>query len=58
MQNGDPEDDLVLASARLGGADYLVTGDRGLLDLTQHEQFAIVSPRDYLALLEQRDACC
>src|SRR5687767_8510068 len=26
---GDPEDDAVLATARLGQADYLVTGDRG-----------------------------
>ncbi len=30
---GDPEDDLVLATARLGGADYLVTGDKKLLEL-------------------------
>ena len=48
---GDPEDDLVLASARLGGADYLVTGDRGLLDLGQHEGVAILSPREFLGLL-------
>lgn len=26
-----PEDDAALATARLGHADYLVTGDRGLL---------------------------
>jgi uncharacterized protein len=30
---GDPEDDAVLATVRLGRAEYLVTGDHGLLDL-------------------------
>ena len=48
---GDPEDDLVLASAHLGGADYLVTGDRGLLDLGHHEGIAILSPREFLGVL-------
>ena len=48
---GDPEDDLVLASARLGGADYLVTGDRRLLDLGRYESVAILSPREFLGLL-------
>src|SRR5688572_3390049 len=32
---GDPEDDYVLATARLAQADYLVTGDGGLLNLGQ-----------------------
>jgi putative PIN family toxin of toxin-antitoxin system len=47
----DPEDDLVLASALLGQADYLVTGDRGLLDLGRHDRVAILSPRDFLGVL-------
>lgn len=33
---GDPEDDLVLATGRLTSAEYLVTGDAGLLALAQH----------------------
>jgi uncharacterized protein len=49
---GDPEDDLVLASAHLGRAEYLVTGDRRLLDLAQHESVAIVSPRSFLVVLQ------
>jgi predicted nucleic acid-binding protein len=48
---GDSEDDLVLASALLGDADYLVTGDRGLLDLGHHERVTILSPRAFLGLL-------
>jgi putative PIN family toxin of toxin-antitoxin system len=32
---GDPEDDGVLATAVAGGAQYLVTGDRALLSLSE-----------------------
>ena len=35
---GDPDDDTVLATARPGRADYLVTGDHGLLALNAHER--------------------
>lgn len=48
---GDPEDDLVLASARLGQAAYLVTRDRGLLDLGRQGEVTILSPHDFLPLL-------
>jgi len=45
---GDPEDDLVLATARLGQADYLVTRDKGLLNLGHHASVAILSPYDFV----------
>jgi putative PIN family toxin of toxin-antitoxin system len=48
---GDPEDDLVLATARIGLADYLITGDRGLLRLGSHEGTAIVTPAAFMASL-------
>jgi uncharacterized protein len=48
---GDPEDDLVLATAHLGRADYLVTRDKGLLDLGKHDGVAIISPYDFVPLL-------
>jgi predicted nucleic acid-binding protein len=35
----------------LAQADYLVTGDQGLLDREQYAGVEIVSPRDFLALL-------
>ena len=50
---GDPEDDTVLATVRLAHADYLVTGDKGLLALGTYEGARIVSPRDFLPLLGQ-----
>ena len=50
---GDPEDDYVLATVRLSQADYLVTGDKGLLALDSHEGTQIVSPRDFLNILER-----
>ena len=48
---GDPEDDLVLASARLARAEYLVTRDQKLLDLSQHGGVTIVTPQHFLPLL-------
>jgi putative PIN family toxin of toxin-antitoxin system len=48
---GDPEDDYVLATARLGQADYLITGDRGLLRLQSHHGARIVAPRELLDIL-------
>ena len=48
-----PEDDLILATAVCGQAEYLVTGDRKLLDLGTYEEVKIVSPREFLRLLEE-----
>ncbi len=50
---GDPEDDYVLATARLGGADYLVTGDKRLLALGSYEGTNLVTPRQFLDILGQ-----
>ncbi len=49
---GDPEDDYVLATGRLARAEYLVTGDAGLLALRQYEGMQIVTPRTFLTLIE------
>lgn len=48
---GDPEDDYVLATARLGQAEYIVTGDQGLLRLAEYAGARIVSPKDFVELL-------
>ncbi len=50
---GDPEDDAVLATAKLGAADYLVSGDRSLLTLGTYEGVAIIAPRRFMELLDQ-----
>lgn len=47
-----PEDDLILATAVAGNAEYLVTGDRQLLALGTYEGVRIVSAAEFLAVLE------
>ncbi len=47
-----PEDDLILATAVSGNAVYLVTGDRQLPQLGNSRGVRIVSPREFLQLLE------
>lgn len=47
-----PEDDVILATAVSAGADYLVTGDRQLQALVSCRGVTIVSPRQFLAVLE------
>jgi uncharacterized protein len=47
-----PEDDLVLAAAVSAEAGYLVTGDRQLQQLGRFRGVDIVSPRAFLAILE------
>jgi putative PIN family toxin of toxin-antitoxin system len=51
----DLEDDLVLATAVAGDAAYLVTGDNGLLAVEGFWNVSIVSPREFLVLLEGND---
>lgn len=52
---GDPEDDYVLATVRLGQADYLVTGDHGLLALGHYARAMVLTPKDFLHQLPQKD---
>jgi len=47
-----PEDDLILATAVAGSADYLVTGDRMLLGLEVHAGIPIITARHFLDRLE------
>jgi uncharacterized protein len=49
----DLDDDLVLSTALSGQATYLVTGDRYLQQIGQHEGVTIVSPRSFLDVLQQ-----
>jgi uncharacterized protein len=48
-----PEDDCVLATALNGKADVLVTGDRQLQSLRQFRGIPIMSPREFLTLLDK-----
>lgn len=51
-----PEDDLVLATAVSATADILVTGDKQLQALGRYQGVVILSPREFLALLERTTA--
>ena len=47
----DPQDNEVLIAALEGEADYIVSGDTGLLELKSHKGIKIVSPSEFLELL-------
>lgn len=49
-----PEDDLILATAVSGDADFLVTGDKQLLALGTYQSVRIVSPSDFLDVLDRQ----
>jgi len=46
----DPDDDYLIALARTASADYLVSGDRHLLDLTDPDP-PVLTPRQFLDVL-------
>lgn len=50
-----PEDDLVIAAAVSGKADYLVTGDGPLLrKVSNYKGVALITPKDFLEVLKQQ----
>ena len=48
----DPDDDKFLAAALEGNADYIVSGDHHLLDLKEYKSIPVLTPKDFLATLE------
>ncbi|MEL6533792.1 MAG: putative toxin-antitoxin system toxin component, PIN family [Bacteroidota bacterium] len=47
----DPKDDFLLALATVSNADYLVSGDKDLLDLQVHHQTKIITATQFLETL-------
>jgi putative PIN family toxin of toxin-antitoxin system len=47
----DPKDDKVIAAALEGRAEFVVTGDSGLLALGEHREIRFITPREFLELL-------
>jgi len=47
----DPDDDYLIALGRAAGADYIVSGDRDLLELTGPDP-PVLSPRQFLDFLD------
>ena len=48
----DPDDDIYVAGALEGRADYIVTGDRHLLELVEVQGVRIIKPRAFLDQLD------
>jgi putative PIN family toxin of toxin-antitoxin system len=49
----DQEDDLVLATAIAGNANFLVTGDRGLRAIGHYGTVILKTPREFIVVLDQ-----
>ncbi len=49
----DPADDMILACALEGNADFIISGDHHLLDLENYQGIKIVKPARFLDLLER-----
>ena len=52
----DPDDDKYLATAIEGRATFVVTGDRDLLDMREHNGVRIVNARQFLEVLGRNRA--
>jgi putative PIN family toxin of toxin-antitoxin system len=50
----DPNDDMVLATARAAHAPYLITRDLDLLSLQTYEGITMLTPEAFMALLRER----
>ena len=50
----DPNDDMVIATARAARASYLITRDRDLLILQTYEDITILTPEAFMATLRTR----
>ena len=50
----DPNDDMVLATARAAQVTYLITRDLDLLSLQTYEGITILTPEAFMAILRER----
>jgi putative PIN family toxin of toxin-antitoxin system len=50
----DPDDDHIIGCAIAGEADYIVTGDKKLQTVGQYRGIEILSPLEFLLMLEQQ----
>lgn len=51
----DPKDNMILDTALVGKADYIVTGDKDLLILGKFQKTTILSPKGFLQILHQKN---
>lgn len=51
----DPKDNMILDTAKSAGAKYIVTGDKDVLSLSVFQGITIVSPSEFLKILEKKN---
>jgi putative PIN family toxin of toxin-antitoxin system len=49
----DPDDDVVLATAKAAGADCILTGDKDLQVLKRFDKIEILSPRAFVEVMDR-----
>lgn len=49
----DPDDDIFISCAASANAAYIITGDKTFLDVKQYKQIRIVSPADFIKILQK-----
>ncbi len=47
----DPKDDIIISCAVASSADYIISRDRDLLDLRNYGEIQIVSPEEFMRIL-------
>jgi putative PIN family toxin of toxin-antitoxin system len=50
----DPKDDMVIECAVLSGAKIIVSGDKDLLAVKDYEGILVLTPREFLQLMESK----
>lgn len=50
----DPSDNKILECAVFGGANFIVSGDKHLLDLRQYGNIKIITPQNFLGILNKK----
>lgn len=49
----DPNDNMFIAAALEGKADFVVSGDKPLLNIKEYQNIKIISPKDFIRLLKK-----
>lgn len=48
--DADPDDDMVVESAVVGGATHIITGDKHFLSMGKYDSIEIVNAADFIVL--------
>ncbi|MGQ9825464.1 MAG: putative toxin-antitoxin system toxin component, PIN family [Desulfotomaculales bacterium] len=52
IMSADPDDDMFIAAAVESEADYVVSGNKHLLELNKYQGIKIITPAEFLRILE------